>query len=170
MDISAIIKTEIESGLRALVGPLVQRELAKALGVEAPVAEDPDRLVKSVAPSAVTVVMETKPAPKKPAKRRAAAKTGKGKATATKTRQAAAPGRGGPMPGSVADQIVKALTDGPLTEPEFGEVLARIDGTEEAKRQAIARLAKSGRVNVQSERGGRTYRLGSTDARPTNGE
>lgn len=75
--------------------------------------------------------------------------------------------RQGPQPGSVADQVVQALAKAPMVEPEFTEMLAGIDGTEAAKRQAVARLAKSGRVVVVNEKNTRVYRLGSS--RPQTG-
>lgn len=77
--------------------------------------------------------------------------------------------RRGPQPGSVADQIRRALTDGPLTESEFAAALAGIDGTEEAKRQAITRLTKSGALVVRNERGVRSYHAGSTERPQTGG-
>ena len=77
--------------------------------------------------------------------------------------------RRGPQPGSVADQIRKALAKGPLTEAEMGAALAGIDGTEEAKRQAITRLTKQGALVVRTERGGRVYHAGSPERPQTGG-
>lgn len=101
------------------------------------------------------------PAPKptaKPAKRRA---------QTAKAKPAAKAQRGGPMPGSVADQVLQAIAKEPHTEAELGELLAKIDATDEAKRQAVARLAKSGRLVVSTERNTRVYRLAAASADPS---
>ncbi len=65
----------------------------------------------------------------------------------------------GPLPGSVGAQVLTAIAK-PHTESEFAELLESIDGSDEAKRQAVAKLTRTGRMVVTTERGTRVYRVG----------
>lgn len=174
------IDTKLDRLLEARLGPrldaALERVLARMLGDEPKPATlmntnavvagnvDPEKLSKTVADVVAKTVGGAKPT-----KRRAAAKRAKAPARPSAAAPTAPARRTGPTPGSPADRIVKALQAGPMNGGEFADVLAKIDASDEAKRQAVTRLQKSGRLVVTQEKAGNVYRLGSPD-RPTTGE
>lgn len=101
--------------------------------------------------------------PSKPAKRRAGPKPPKTASKRFKAKDAPAASPKRPEPLTPKAAIVQLLEAGPLTAEEFGDALSKIPesvGTHEAKRQALARLAKAGTVQKLPNGG---YQL----ARPT---
>jgi hypothetical protein len=118
------------------------------------------------AATATTASATTAPASPRPSKRRAGPKPPKSKGARRKTTTApveAKPTRRSSEPTTPKAAIVKLLEDGPLSAEEFGAGLAAIPesiGSHEAKRQALARLAKAGTVQKLANGG---YQL----ARPT---
>lgn len=138
------IDTRLDQLITAKLGPrldaALERALARMLGETAPAA------APQTAPSAH-----------------------QGKKTRSARRRAAKGRQTGPTPGSAADGILRALADGPLTESEFAKALESVPGSHEARRQAVTRLTKAGRlVVVDDGKRGRQFRLGS-ETRPTTG-
>lgn len=157
MDLDKMIDAMVAKRIEARV----EAAIARILGgePEAPAAPAVPQVV-AVAPAAPPAASPARPAP------RAGKKT---RATPRKAASKDSKRTGGPMPGSVADQIIKALSDGPLTDEEFAKALEAIPGSHEARRQAVTRLTKTGRlVVVDDGKRGRTFRLGS-ESRPTTG-
>lgn len=150
-NLDSMIESAIESRLEKQIAERAQGVIDRVIG----------RLLGG-APAPVAAAAEE---PRKPAKRRAAPKTPK-----TPAKRKAAPAqvaqRSGPMPGSVADKILNALKTEPHTEAELGELLAAIEASDEAKRQAVARLIRTGKVVVATEKHTRVYRLGATQDPP----
>jgi len=154
----------LDRDLDALLGPSTA-PVAIAVSSDA----DPERLAKSVAAHVDAKLRQATKRRAGPKQKASAPKRSKAKAgTAASAEQASAPAThkrsrataGVETPKSA---IVKLLEDGPLTAEEFGTALAAIPesvGTYEAKRQALARLAKAGTVQKLPNGG---YQL----ARPT---
>ena len=154
----------------------LDRDLDALLGPStAPVAitvssdDDPERLAKSVATHVDAKLRQATQRRAGPKPKASVPKRSKAKAVPTASSESASAPTAPKRPRPTADvetpksAIVKLLEDGPLTAEEFSAALGQIPesvGTYEAKRQALARLAKAGTVQKLPDGG---YQL----ARPT---
>lgn len=164
--IDRLLEVRIEKRLVARLDVVMDRVLTRVLGGDIAPPEPPPKLPQAKPTS-----------PARPSKRRAGPKATKTPAKRQKRTQtigalpesASAPASNPPPrrraagPETPKTAILRLLEDGPLTAEEFAKGLKGIPksvGTHEAKRQALARLAKSGTVQKLPNGG---YQL----ARPT---